>query len=74
MSNLSFADVVRARHSARRFLPAPVDPQQIQDILEDAQRAPSNANTQPWQVHIVSGRTRDTVSTALLTESVQFHD
>lgn len=71
MTTPSFADVVRARHSARRFLPDPIDPQQMQGILEDAQRAPSNANTQPWHVHIVSGRTRDRVSKALLEASSQ---
>lgn len=71
MTSLSFADVVRARYSARRFLPYPVDPHQIQAILEDAQRAPSNANTQPWQVHVVSGRTRDMVSAALLDAACQ---
>lgn len=66
MAKPSFAEVVRARHSARHFLPNPVDPQLIQEVLEDAQRAPSNANTQPWEVHLVSGRTREMVSAALL--------
>lgn len=73
MTNPSFADVVRARHSARRFLPDPVDALQIQALLEDAQCAPSNANTQPWRVHIISGRTRDMVSTALLKAASQQH-
>lgn len=65
MTKLSFSDVVTARYSARQFLPTAVDTQHIQGVLEDAQRAPSNCNTQPWHVHIVSGRTRDKVSAAL---------
>jgi len=38
----------------------------IREILEDAQRAPSNCNTQPWNVHIVSGDKLRQLSAALL--------
>ncbi|UZW57252.1 nitroreductase [Sphingobium sp. JS3065] len=61
-----FHDVVRDRHSVRRFLPTPVSDAVIRRVVEDAQHAPSNCNTQPWQVHIVSGGARDTLSQALL--------
>ncbi|WP_263407082.1 nitroreductase [Pseudomonas asiatica] len=37
----------------------------IQNVLEEAQQSPSNCNTQPWQVHIVSGAKRDELATAL---------
>jgi len=62
----SLTDVMRSRHSARRFLPTPLPAEDIRAVLEDAQRAPSNSNTQPWVVHVVSGATRDTLATALL--------
>jgi len=62
----SFHDVVRSRHSVRSFRPDPVPEAVIRSVLEDAQRAPSNCNTQPWQAHIVSGTARDTLSQALL--------
>lgn len=52
---LSFQDVVRSRHSVRGFLPSPIPRDVLDDILEEAQRAPSNCNTQPWDTHIVSG-------------------
>ncbi|UZW57249.1 nitroreductase family protein [Sphingobium sp. JS3065] len=35
-------------------------------VLDDARLAPSNCNTQPWQVHIVSGKARDELSAALI--------
>jgi nitroreductase len=38
----------------------------IRGVLEDAQTAPSNSNTQPWTVHVVSGSARDALSEALL--------
>ncbi|RDI19293.1 nitroreductase [Lentzea flaviverrucosa] len=62
----SFADVVRSRHSVRRFLPYPLSPSVIRGVLQDAQAAPSNCNTQPWTVHVVSGAARDALSTELL--------
>ncbi|WP_028473834.1 nitroreductase [Nocardioides alkalitolerans] len=58
-------DVLRTRSSARRFLPTPLPADDIRAVLEDAQRAPSNSNTQPWVVHLVSGATRDTLAERL---------
>lgn len=52
---LSFHDAVRNRRSYRGFLPTPVPEALLKQVLEDAQRTPSNCNTQPWSVHIVSG-------------------
>jgi len=65
---LSFKETVRERHSVRSFLPTPVPDAVLRSVLEDAQRTPSNCNTQPWQVHIVSGATRDALSKALLAD------
>ncbi len=66
VADAPFTDVVRARRSARRFLPTPVPAADIRAVLEDAQQAPSNSNTQPWVVHLVSGPARDTLAQALL--------
>ncbi|WP_433868484.1 nitroreductase [Saccharopolyspora sp. CA-218241] len=62
----AFTDIVRSRRSVRGFVPDPVPAADIRAVLEDAQKAPSNCNTQPWQVHIVSGAQRDALSAALL--------
>jgi nitroreductase len=35
-------------------------------VLQDAHAAPSNCNTQPWTVHVVSGAARDALSAELL--------
>jgi nitroreductase len=66
MNMLSFRETVLTRRSSRGFLSMPVPSQTIQEALEEAQRAPSNCNTQPWNTHIVSGAKRDEVSEALL--------
>ena len=66
MPTKAFTDLVRSRRSARQFLTTPLSPADIRGVIEDAQYAPSNSNTQPWTVHIVSGASRDALSAKLL--------
>nr|WP_087574610.1 nitroreductase [Sphingomonas sp. CDS-1] len=66
-----FQDVVRERYSARTYLPDPVPQETIRAVLEDAQTAPSNANIQPWETHIVSGKARDELSSAMLADELE---
>jgi nitroreductase len=63
---LSFSETVRSRRSCRAFLPTPLSRAQIEEVLAEAQLSPSNCNTQPWVVHILSGAKRDELSAALL--------
>ncbi|OYU26735.1 MAG: nitrobenzoate reductase [Burkholderiales bacterium PBB2] len=46
------------RRSMRAFLPTEVAPSEIEAILQVAARAPSGTNTQPWQVHVLTGAAR----------------
>ncbi|WP_050370273.1 nitroreductase family protein [Streptomyces acidiscabies] len=57
---------MRARRSVRTFLPTLLPLSDIRAVLEDARTAPSNCNTQPWTVHIVSGAARDALSGEIL--------
>lgn len=50
-----FSDLVEQRRSVRGFKPDPVPRDIIEQVFNSAQRAPSNCNTQPWNVVIVSG-------------------
>ena len=52
-------EVIRARGSTRAFLPKPVAPELILQIIAAANYAPSGSNIQPWHVHVVSGAARD---------------
>ena len=65
----SFEETVRTRRSYRGFLRTPVPDAILKDVLEDAQRAPSNCNTQPWNVHIVSAPLLDEMSKAILAKN-----
>ncbi len=49
---------ISSRQSIRAFLPKPVAPQLIKDILMVAARAPSGTNTQPWKIYVVTGNKR----------------
>jgi nitroreductase len=57
----TFDDIVTSRHSLRAFLPTPVDTATLERIFSVAQYAPSNCNTQPWVVHVVSGPKLETL-------------
>ena len=64
-----FQHIVRNRHSCRAFLNKPVPDDLIRKVLEDAQCAPSNCNTQPWLTHIVSGQKLAELSQAILAKN-----
>jgi nitroreductase len=46
---------LQARRTVRAFLPRPVPRPTLEAILGDALRAPSWANTQPWEVFVAGG-------------------
>jgi nitroreductase len=53
---------ITSRRSMRAFLPTPVERATIEDILAVASRAPSGTNTQPWQVHVLTGQAKAALS------------
>lgn len=63
-------DIVEAmlkRKSVRAFKPDPVPQEVLRMMMELALRAPSWANTQPWEFAIVSGKTLDEIRKAFVT-------
>ncbi|KPF70362.1 nitrobenzoate reductase [beta proteobacterium AAP99] len=57
---------ITSRRSIRAFLPTPVAREDIEAILSTAARAPSGTNTQPWQVHVLTGAARQRLVDAVL--------
>jgi nitroreductase len=57
---------IASRRSVRRFLDREVPRHTIEQILELAARAPSGTNTQPWQVHVLTGDARRALSAKIL--------
>jgi len=61
----STAKLIIAHHSTRAFLPTPVPQPLLEEILQLAQRAPSNSNIQPWRMHILTGAALQRLSAKL---------
>jgi nitroreductase len=47
--------VLKARRSVRAYTAQPLSREQVVDVLRVAAMAPSNSNTQPWRVHVLTG-------------------
>lgn len=58
-------EALASRRSVRGFKPDPVPLETVRAIVELAGRSPSFTNTQPWEVAIVTGTTRDALSAKL---------
>ena len=61
----TFLSVVESRRSMRDFKSDSVPQSVIEAVFGAAQRAPSNCNTQPWFVHVVTGETLEKLRSEL---------
>ncbi|WP_433193058.1 nitroreductase [Nocardia sp. CA-107356] len=64
-------ELIRGRRAVRSFRPDPVPEDTMRAVFALAGAAPSNSNTQPWTVEVVSGPARDRLSEALLAAHTQ---
>ncbi len=64
--NQSVDRLIRGRRATRAFLPDEVPADTMRTVFELAGHAPSNSNTQPWCVEVVSGAARDRLADALV--------
>lgn len=55
---MNVQEALEKRKSVRAFLDKAVDVDKINAILTSASHSPSGANTQPWQVAVVTGETK----------------
>ncbi len=53
---MEFEDLVRTRRSVRGYKPDPIPRALIEEIIDVAKGAPSSMNTQPWHVHVLTGK------------------
>ena len=64
----TFLNIVANRRSMRAFKPDPVPRAVIEAVMGGAQQAPSNCNTQPWFVHVVTGDALEQLRATLPTQ------
>lgn len=67
---LDVRSAVTGRKSVRGFKPDPVPLDLVRHLLDDAARAASGTNTQPWRVHVAIGEARARLMRAV-TEAAQ---
>ena len=53
---ITIQDAIITRKSVRSFTKKKVSNKIIKNILEVASQAPSGTNTQPWNVHVLTGK------------------
>ena len=53
---ITVLDAIASRKSVRSFTKKQVSNKIIKNILEVASQAPSGTNTQPWNVHVLTGK------------------
>lgn len=62
---MELSDGIRARRSVRAYKVTPVPKSMIEDMLDMARNCPSNSNSQPWEVAVVTGSKKQKLSEIL---------
>jgi len=66
----TFEELLTRRRSVRGFLPQAVEEDTLQKIFALAQLAPSNCNTQPWNLYVASGDSCQRIRETLINKAV----
>jgi nitroreductase len=66
---MDISEAIDQRKSIRAFKPDPVPRETLQVILQEAIRAPSWANTQPWEFAVATGKPLEEIRTVFLERS-----
>ena len=57
--------VIRSRKSVRAFKSDPVPKCLLMEVVDAARAAPSNFNSQPWRVYLLTGKAKDALGEAI---------
>jgi nitroreductase len=71
---MDVVEAIRERKSVRAFKPDPISLDMLRKIVEQALRAPSWANTQPWEFAIVTGKQLEEIQKGFLEREAQEPD
>jgi nitroreductase len=61
-----FQKLIESRNSTRDFLEKPIEPELLDEILQEGVNAPSWSNTRPYLVAVAEGERRNRISGALI--------
>lgn len=61
-------EALQSRHSVRAFMQKPIDKELLLKVLDTANKSPSYANSQPWEVYVAAGAALDILKKGFLAE------
>jgi nitroreductase len=67
---MDISEAIDQRKSIRAFKPAPVPQENLKKILEESIRAPSWANTQPWEFAVATGKPLEEIRAGFLGKTM----
>ncbi len=65
---MDVTNTIKSRFSVRKYIDKPVEKKLIYKILDIARFSPSGHNMQPWEVAIVTGKTKEELSKRLMDD------
>ncbi len=68
LADMNVSEAVDKRKSVRKFRSDPVSDETMRSLLEDASRAPSGGNVQPWRIYVVNGESIPRMKDFLATQ------
>ena len=68
---MTITEAIKLQHTVRGFLKKEVPQEVIREVIELARLAPSNSNTQPWHIAVVSGEARQHLQEEVFKEVAQ---
>ncbi len=60
-SKYNFKELMKERHSCRKFQSKPIPEETLKDIIAISLNAPSWCNSQPWNIYVASGNTMEEI-------------
>jgi nitroreductase len=63
---MELLEAIKPRKSVRAYKPDPVPKEVLRELLDVATRAPSSANTQPWEFFVLTGETLGELNRAMI--------
>jgi len=71
---MDIVEAIQQRRSIRAFKPDPVPKEVLSQVIELALRAPSWANTQPWEFAVVTGEKLERIRQAFVDRAEEEHN
>ena len=68
-SKYNFIELMKERHSCRRFQSKPIPEEVLKDIISISLMAPSWCNSQPWNIYVATGKTLEEMRKEWISKS-----